>query len=62
MDYEIILNYVLNNTRHSIDSIAEILDLDTNELLDGVNPDKNRAKKLELFSNFLTEYNLISHP
>ena len=61
MDYETVLNYLLKNTRHSVESIAEILDLDPSELLDSVQPNERRDNKLKLLSNFLNEYNLIHH-
>lgn len=59
MDYEQALNYIIQNTGHSAESIAEILDLDVNELLDDSKYNPRRIARLKLFSSFLVRYNLL---
>ncbi|OGV41584.1 MAG: hypothetical protein A3F46_10705 [Legionellales bacterium RIFCSPHIGHO2_12_FULL_42_9] len=60
MDYETVLDFILKNTQHSVESIAEILDLDPSELLDSVNSNEKRTNKLKLLCDFLRQYDLIS--
>ncbi|OGV41155.1 MAG: hypothetical protein A3F46_09185 [Legionellales bacterium RIFCSPHIGHO2_12_FULL_42_9] len=61
MDYEAVLNFIFKNTQHSVESIAEILDLDPSELLDSLNLNEKRINKLKLLSDFLRQYDLISN-
>ena len=58
MDYEAVLTTVLQNTQHTVESIAEILDLDPSELLDLSKDNENRTNKLKLLSEFLGHYGL----
>ena len=58
MDYEVLLHTILKNTNHTIESIAEILDLDPSELLDSQNNNKRRINKLKMLSDFLGSYGL----
>ena len=55
MNYEDIFNPIINNTMHSLASIAEILDL---KQLDLENNKDSNEKKLTLFSDFLSKYSL----
>ncbi len=59
MDYEAVLDYLLKNTQHSVESIAEILDLEPSELLDHVSFNEKRVQKLLLLSDFVSQYKLI---
>lgn len=60
MDYETVLNLILQNTNHSVESIAEILDLDSSELLDSESDNPKRNNKLKLLVDFLSQYQLYT--
>ncbi|OGV41520.1 MAG: hypothetical protein A3F46_00265 [Legionellales bacterium RIFCSPHIGHO2_12_FULL_42_9] len=48
----------VTNTQHTVESIAEILDLDPSELLDLSKDNEKRTNKLKLLSEFLGHYEL----
>jgi len=56
MDYEVLLHAILQNTNHTVESIAEILDLEPRELLDSQINNEKRINKLKLLSDFLGSY------
>lgn len=59
-DMSLIKN-IIANTNHTVDSLAEILDLDNEEmnLLLNLDNKKNAHYKLKVLSDFLTGYNLV---
>ena len=58
MDYEAVLTTFLQNTQHTVESIAEILDLDPSEVLDPSKDNEKRTNRLKLLSEFLAHYGL----
>ncbi|OGV49182.1 MAG: hypothetical protein A3F46_04550 [Legionellales bacterium RIFCSPHIGHO2_12_FULL_42_9] len=56
-----LIKNIINNTSHTIESIAEILSLEVDELLlnlDGKENDRIIQNKITLFSDFLNSYSL----
>ena len=58
MNYEVLLQKIFQNTKHTVESIAEILDLDPSEVLDSKNNSEQRINKLKQLSDFLGHYGL----
>lgn len=61
MDCKIFLESVLNNTHHTIDSIAEMLDINPQELAVSENFSELAQQALLKLYHFLEEYSLISN-
>ena len=58
MDYEVLLYTILKTTNHTVESIAEILDLDPSDLLNSQSSNAHRNHQLKLLSEFLADYGL----